>query len=81
MSTRHETTEEKLAWLRELSEAAANAGAEKAIARQHDRGKLLARERIDLLLDPDRSSSSTGSCATARSSSGCARTGRGATRS
>ncbi len=52
MSTRHETTEEKLAWLRELSEAAANAGAEKAIARQHDRGKLLARERIDLLLDP-----------------------------
>ena len=52
MSTRHETTEEKLAWLRELSEAAANAGSEKAIARQHDRGKLLARERIDLLLDP-----------------------------
>ena len=52
MSTRHETTEEKLAWLRELSEAAANAGTEKAIARQHDRGKLLARERIDLLLDP-----------------------------
>ena len=52
MSTRHETTEEKLAWLRELSEAAAHAGAEKAISRQHDRGKLLARERIDLLLDP-----------------------------
>ena len=52
MSTRHETTEEKLAWLRELSEAAAHAGSEKAIARQHDRGKLLARERIDLLLDP-----------------------------
>ena len=52
MSTRHETTEEKLAWLRELSEAAAHAGSEKAVARQHDRGKLLARERIDLLLDP-----------------------------
>ena len=52
MSTRHETTEEKLAWLRELSEAAAHAGSEKAAARQHDRGKLLARERIDLLLDP-----------------------------
>jgi propionyl-CoA carboxylase beta subunit len=52
MSTRHRTTEEKLAWLQELSEAAAQPGSEKAIARQHDRGKLLARERIDLLLDP-----------------------------
>jgi propionyl-CoA carboxylase beta chain len=52
MSTRHETTDEKLAWLRELSDAAARAGSEKAIARQHDRGKLLARERVELLLDP-----------------------------
>ena len=52
MSTRHETTEAKLAWLRELSEAAAHAGTEKAVARQHERGKLLARERIELLLDP-----------------------------
>jgi len=52
MSTRHETTDEKLAWLRELSEAAEHAGTEKAIARQQERGKLLARERIDLLLDP-----------------------------
>jgi propionyl-CoA carboxylase beta chain len=52
MSTRHETTEEKLAWLRELSEAAAHAGSEKAVTRQHERGKLLARERIELLLDP-----------------------------
>jgi len=52
MSARHETTEEKLAWLRELTEAAARAGSEKAIARQHDRGKLLARERVELLLDP-----------------------------
>jgi propionyl-CoA carboxylase beta chain len=52
MSTRHETTAEKLAWLRELSEAAAHAGSEKAIARQHERGKLLSRERIELLLDP-----------------------------
>ncbi|MCZ7588536.1 MAG: acyl-CoA carboxylase subunit beta [Gaiella sp.] len=51
MATRHETTEEKLAWLRELGEAAAHAGSEKAIARQHERGKLLARERIELLLD------------------------------
>ena len=52
MSTRHETTEEKLAWLRELAEAAAHAGSEKAVARQHERGKLLARERVELLLDP-----------------------------
>jgi propionyl-CoA carboxylase beta chain len=52
MSTRHETTEEKLAWLRELGESAAHAGSDKAVTRQHERGKLLARERIDLLLDP-----------------------------
>jgi propionyl-CoA carboxylase beta chain len=52
MSSRHETTAEKLAWLRELSDEAANAATEKAVARQHDRGKLLARERVDLLLDP-----------------------------
>jgi propionyl-CoA carboxylase beta chain len=52
MSTRHETTAEKLAWLRELAEAAEHAGTEKAVTRQHERGKLLARERLDLLLDP-----------------------------
>jgi acetyl-CoA carboxylase carboxyltransferase component len=52
MAVRHETTEAKLAWLRELSEAAEHAGSEQATARQHERGKLLARERIDLLLDP-----------------------------
>src|SRR6187431_2948489 len=52
MSSRHETTEAKLAWLRELGDSAAHAGTEKAIARQQERGKLLARERIDLLLDP-----------------------------
>ncbi|MBA2294201.1 MAG: acyl-CoA carboxylase subunit beta [Actinobacteria bacterium] len=52
MSTRHETTEAKLAWLRELGDAAAHAGSGKAVARQHERGKLLARERLELLLDP-----------------------------
>ena len=52
MSTRHETTEAKLAWLRELGDEAAHAGSEKAVARQHERGKLLARERVELLLDP-----------------------------
>ncbi len=52
MSARHETTEAKLAWLRDLSEEASHAGSESSVARQHERGKLLARERLDLLLDP-----------------------------
>ncbi len=52
MSGTHDTTAAKLAWLQELSEAAAHAGNEKAVARQRERGKLLARERIDKLLDP-----------------------------
>ena len=81
MSVRHETTEEKLAWLRELSEAAEHDDTDKAVARQHERGKLLASERIDLLLDAGPSSSSTASSVTARWSSGCATSGVGATRS
>jgi len=48
----HETTAEKLAWLRELREASLHAGSEKAVARQRERGKLLARERLERLLDP-----------------------------
>jgi propionyl-CoA carboxylase beta chain len=52
MAPGHETTEAKLAWLRELGADALHAGSEKAVARQHDRGKLLARERIELLVDP-----------------------------
>jgi propionyl-CoA carboxylase beta chain len=52
MPTRHDTTEAKLAWLRELAEAAEHAGSDHAVERQHERGKLLARERLDLLLDP-----------------------------
>jgi len=52
MSIRHETTEAKLRWLAELGEAAAHAGSDKAIARQRERGKLLARERLEKLLDP-----------------------------
>ena len=31
---------------------AIHAGSERSVARQHDKGKLLARERIDYLLDP-----------------------------
>ncbi len=52
MAQTHDTTAAKLAWLQELSEQAAHAGNEKAVARQRERGKLLARERIEKLLDP-----------------------------
>ena len=52
MAEIHDTTAAKLAWLQELSEQAANAGNEKAVARQRERGKLLARERVERLLDP-----------------------------
>ena len=45
--------EEKLAYLRELREAAVHSASEEAVEKQHARGKLTARERIDLLLDPD----------------------------
>ena len=48
----HETTAEKLRWLEELREASLHAGSEKAVARQRARGKLLARERLEKLLDP-----------------------------
>jgi acetyl-CoA carboxylase carboxyltransferase component len=37
--------------LRELRETLRKGGGERRIARQHDQGKLTARERIDLLLD------------------------------
>src|SRR3954466_4146439 len=33
-------------------EQALHAGSEASVQRQHDRGKLTARERIDLLVDP-----------------------------
>ena len=52
MAETHDTTAAKLAWLEELSEQAATAGSEKAVARQRERGKLLARERVEKLLDP-----------------------------
>src|SRR5262245_43778669 len=47
-----ETTAGKLAALARLREEAAHAGDERAAARQRERGKLLARERIEKLLDP-----------------------------
>ena len=42
---------ERIDDLRRRREEALNAGSERAVQRQHDKGKLLARERIDYLLD------------------------------
>src|SRR5665811_1536038 len=44
--------EERLEELGVLREEALHAGSDAAVTRQHDRGKLTARERIELLLDP-----------------------------
>ncbi len=49
--TRHPITE-RLEELAKLKEEARQPGSEAAVKRQHERGKLTARERIDLLLDP-----------------------------
>lgn len=45
--------QEKLAQLQELKKQAFAGGGPQRVAAQHARGKLTARERIDLLLDPD----------------------------
>ncbi|MGZ4219347.1 MAG: acyl-CoA carboxylase subunit beta, partial [Solirubrobacteraceae bacterium] len=47
-----ETYEEKLAQLEELRQEAIHAGSEAAVAKQHERGKFTARERVQKLLDP-----------------------------
>src|SRR5579884_768418 len=47
-----ETFEEKLAQLAELKEAAIHSASQKAIEKQHAKGKYTARERIEKLLDP-----------------------------
>src|SRR4051812_14602457 len=46
-----ETTREKLEQLRGLRDEALHAGSEQAVERQRDAGKLLARERVERLLD------------------------------
>src|SRR5687767_9575227 len=46
------THEEKLAYLRELREEAIHAGPAEAVEKQHAKGKLTARERIEKRLDP-----------------------------
>jgi len=47
-----ETREEKLAKLERLRDEALHAGTDRSVARQRERGKLLARERLKKLLDP-----------------------------
>ena len=47
-----ETHEEKLDYLRELREPAINSASDEAVEKHHAKGKLTARERIDMLLDP-----------------------------
>ena len=46
------TTRERLESAESLRKDALHAGSDAAVARQHEKGKLLARERIELLLDP-----------------------------
>jgi propionyl-CoA carboxylase beta chain len=45
-------TRQKLDRLRELHDEAIHAGSQRAVERQHAKGKKTARERIDALLDP-----------------------------
>jgi propionyl-CoA carboxylase beta chain len=47
-----DTTAGKIEGLARLREAAAHQASEQAVQRQRERGKLTARERIELLLDP-----------------------------
>ena len=47
-----DTTADKLARLAALRDEAAHPGDERSVERQRERGKLLARERLELLLDP-----------------------------
>ena len=46
------THDEKLAYLRELRDAAIHSASEEAVEKQHAKGKMTARERVEKLLDP-----------------------------
>src|SRR5215211_7335862 len=50
---RTDTTKEKLDELERLRDEAAHQGSERSVERQRSQGKLLARERLESLLDPD----------------------------
>src|SRR5437588_6813215 len=47
-----ETYQEKLEQLLELRDEAIHAGSDDAVEKQHEKGKLTARERVEKLLDP-----------------------------
>ena len=47
-----ETFEEKVELLREHREEAIHSASEAAVVKQHEKGKLTARERVEKLLDP-----------------------------
>ena len=51
--TQSKTQQSELERLRELENKAKMGGGPKAVERHHKRGKLTARERLDLLFDPD----------------------------
>ncbi|HEV7132682.1 MAG TPA: acyl-CoA carboxylase subunit beta [Gaiellaceae bacterium] len=51
MADAHETTQQRLEWLRELRDQALHAGSDKAVQRRRDEGRLLARERAEKLCD------------------------------
>jgi propionyl-CoA carboxylase beta subunit len=46
------TVQDKIADLAARKDAVLHAGSKEAVERQHERGKLTARERLDILLDP-----------------------------
>src|SRR4051794_15529716 len=52
MAEGHETTQQKLEWLKELREQALHAGSDKAVERRKSEGRLLARERAERICDP-----------------------------
>src|SRR5262249_19740715 len=51
MAATDESTQDKLEQLQKLRDETLHAGTEKAVARQREQGKLLARERAEKLLD------------------------------
>ncbi len=48
----HKSTEKKRAQLRALKSQASEGGGQARVDAQHSKGKLTARERIEILLDP-----------------------------
>ena len=52
MAEPHDTTEAKLRWLEELREESLHAPSEKHVGGRREQGKLLARERLERMLDP-----------------------------